>query len=211
MALMWPFRNLQWNSDQTPAGFHPDGIPEPSDSFFRQSLPHARFTGLLDYWCSKRESQVPHKSDIDPVEIPGQLPFIQIHARQQDGRYLCRLSGTAMVEALNMETTGRYLDEILPTRHVKTRSRILDRSLQSGMPIFYTGRLALPGREFLPFRRLVLPLSSNGNSADSALTMAMIGTMDSLCVEKVSPAGISFQVEARRSDLLPAEAPPAFS
>lgn len=208
MTLMWPFRNLHWNSGRNPVVFHSDSMPEESDSFFRQSLPHARFTRLLDYWCGKRGPGVPRKADIDPVEIPALLPFIQIHARQQDGRYLCRLSGTAMVEALGTETTGRYLDEILPARHLKTRTRILDRSLHSGMPIFYAGRLALPGREFLPFRRLILPLSTGDGEADCALTLATVETVGSQSVEKAPPAGISFQVEARPSDLaLPGMAP----
>ncbi|MFC4349936.1 PAS domain-containing protein [Fodinicurvata halophila] len=208
---MWPFRNLHWNSGRNPAVFYSDSMPEESNSFFRQSLPHARFIRLLDYWCSKRGSGVPRKTDIDPVEIPALLPFIQIHARQENGRYLCRLSGTAMVEALDMETTGRCLDEFLPERHLKSRTKILDRSLHSGMPIFYTGRLALPGREFLPFRRLILPLSTSGIEADCALTLATVETVGSQAMEKAPPAGISFQVEARPSDLTLPGMTPALS
>ncbi|MGM0561304.1 MAG: PAS domain-containing protein [Pseudomonadota bacterium] len=218
MTLMWPFRNLHWHVARSRAicygaitGETGDTLSKDKSSGFRAHLPHPHFVQLLDYWCDKRGESVPRKSEIDPLDIPALLPFIQIHARQADGRYLCRLSGTAIVEALAMETTGQYLDEILPPHHLKSRTAILDRCLKRGLPSFYSGRLAMPGREFLPFHRLVLPLRNSAEKADCVLTFSMVDLLANDGMDATPPAGIAYRIDANAQDLVARKATPVLS
>lgn len=218
MTLMWPFRNLHWQTARdrmlcytASIGDDENSLSEGKSRSFRAHLPHPHFTQLLDYWCGKRGESIPRKADIDPLDIPALLPFIQIHARQADGRYLCRLSGTAIVEALAMETTGQYLDDILPAHHLKSRTTILDRCLKRQLPSFYSGRLAMPGREFLPFHRLVLPLRSSEEKADFALTFSMVDLLTDERMDSTPPAGISQRIDAKPQDLIVRKLTPVVS
>jgi hypothetical protein len=114
---------------------------------------------LLGYWLGKRADGVPPRAAIDPAEIPKLLRDLQLHERMADGRYLCRLSGSAVVAALGLDSTGRYADEIVAPRSWPSRKAMFDRALQDRRPVLYRARITVPGKEWRAYRRLLLPLA----------------------------------------------------
>src|SRR5436190_2826857 len=68
------------------------------------------------YWQSRRAGrQMPSRSDIDPTDIPGLLPFVflvEVLNEPRDFRF--RLAGTHFSEFAGMEVTGRTIGEVFP-------------------------------------------------------------------------------------------------
>lgn len=139
-----------------PIEYPPSGAPAP----FPDILPTDGMRLLLRYWLSARDrAAMPRRPVFDPLHFPELLPLLQLHERRPDGRYLCRVSGTEVVAVSGHESTGHYLDEVVPPGHRANRTAIFDRSLEAGLPLFYAGRLSVPGREWQPLQRLLLPLA----------------------------------------------------
>lgn len=90
-----------------------------------------------------------------PREI---LPWTFIYELTSDGRYLCRLMGTAACARLGWDPTGHHIDEALKPEAYRSRKRIFDECLSGGLPIGYFGHLLMPGREHVRYLRLLMPL-----------------------------------------------------
>ncbi|MCZ4281273.1 PAS domain-containing protein [Kiloniella laminariae] len=98
-----------------------------------------------DYWWRLKESSeqiVPHKSDFNPAAIKPVLPYVLLHDLTIPGKSLLRLVGTAIVDRMGIDATGRdYLDFVSPERrdkayhHLQTTS-----SLPCGMRVVIEGR-----------------------------------------------------------------------
>jgi len=127
---------------------------------------------LLRYWSSKRgEGDLPRRQAIEPMEMPRLLPYLQLHARTDDGRLLCRLSGTAIVQAMRVDTTGQYLDQAISNEAYLRRKHLFERVLDSGRPLMYRARMTFLGVDWRLYRRLMLPLSYRGRGADMILSL----------------------------------------
>ncbi|WP_020590517.1 PAS domain-containing protein [Kiloniella laminariae] len=103
-----------------------------------------------DYWWRLNESSgqaVPYKADFNPAEIKPVLPYVLLHDLATPGKSLLRLVGTAIVDRMGINATGRdYLDFVSQERrdkayrHLQTTS-----SLPCGMRVVIEGRY-LSGR-----------------------------------------------------------------
>jgi len=128
--------------------------------------------GLLDYWLGKRQDGlVPQRATIDPVEIRQWLPWLQLHWREPAGRYLCRLSGTGIVQAAGVDSTGRYFDEIVAPSAYSSRQAMFDRTLATGLPAHYRTRITVAGVEWKIYRRMLLPLRYRAAVPDMVLSL----------------------------------------
>jgi hypothetical protein len=139
---------------------------------------------LLDYWCRKRQCRfVPLRGDIDPAEIPRLLPWLQLYQRVEDGRFYCRLCGTALAEAYGRDPTGRYVDETVDPGWHADREGLFWRVLESGRPLRYESQLVGPGLEWKRFWRLLLPLATKAERpADLVLSIVTFRAL-----QRVSP------------------------
>lgn len=139
---------------------------------FQQHL-DANERWLLRYWWSKRAGAeaAPRRSAIDPIEMVKLLPNLQIHARTAEGRLLCRLSGTAVVDATHVDTTGRHLDEAISPQAYARRMHLFETVLASGRPLLYRARMAFIGQDWRLYRRFMLPLRYRGEAADMILSL----------------------------------------
>lgn len=135
---------------------------------FRDDIAEPEIRSVFEYWVGKRrDTAVPLKRDIDPVEISHRaLPWLFIYRREPNGRLRCILSGTGIVRIDNVDATGRYLDEIVPPHALKSRERLYSSTLEQGLPIYYLARHAKPGGVSRSFARLLLPISATGDRAD---------------------------------------------
>ena len=150
---------------------------------FRARLADPVLAKMLDHWCAmKAEAHgAPRRGALDPSAIPTLLRHLQIHQREADGRFRCRLSGTAIVQQLGRDATGAYLDEAIRPEAVAGRMRIFNRALETGMPVSYSGVMEVPGKGMKAYQRLLLPLADAQGKPSfvlSVMAFKMLGPMD---------------------------------
>ncbi len=128
------------------------------------------------YWQSKCAGRpMPARRDIDMVEIDrGILPYLILHdiVRATDDsrpRYRYRLVGTGIVNAIGAEVTNRFVDDVLSPKRLGNVVDWLDAAERTGTPMTLDLPLAYPDRDFRGARRIVLPLSDDGDRPDILL------------------------------------------
>lgn len=136
--------------------------------FTNEELPDQKLRDLHAIWLAKSGSgRLPGRNDFDPTELPPHLlPWITIFDVEGD-RLRIRIVGTGIVEALGMDTTGHYLDELPNTQDLHTRARW---AVENARP-FYVTDLAMAWDEdrWGHYSVLCLPLASDGTQVDKLL------------------------------------------
>ena len=147
---------------------------------FLEAIREPEISELFLFWLRRRPGHgVPTRKDIDPSKIPARnLPYLFLYERQRDGRFQCKLIGTALARVLGDDSTGKYLDEILPELVVQDRLEMFRRVLDTEMPIYYRGPIITRNRHQRRFARILLPLSSRKSVADQVFGMARFGPID---------------------------------
>jgi hypothetical protein len=126
---------------------------------------------LFDYWSEKKGTRLaPTRADIDPGEIRALLPNVLLVERIGDPtRYRDRLVGTDVVKVFGEEITGKFLDEVdfddVTSRVVSEYDRVATECRPIASKWSYK---KLSGR-YVEYERLILPLSSDGQTVDMFL------------------------------------------
>lgn len=135
------------------------------------------FARLHAYWLGKcRDDLLPARTDIDVLEIPRDLlpdiALLEVET-QADGarRYRIRLFGSALAAMTGADETGRYYDETLPPAGYAVLDRLLSQVVDAGRVMFLAAPSGAPGRGFLYFGRLALPLAADGRQVDMLLAL----------------------------------------
>lgn len=124
------------------------------------------------YWRGKcRGDLLPRRADIDPVEIPQVLPNLSLVERDaESGRMRYRLLGSALVESIGWDATGRLLDEVYPDFDRSASKAYRDQVFDMGKPSHRLGRPSLRfAKDFVNIERLYLPLAEDGRRVDMLL------------------------------------------
>jgi hypothetical protein len=136
--------------------------------FTNDELPDQKLRDLHAIWLAKSGSgRLPGRDDFDPTELPPHLlPWITIFD-VEGSRLHIRIVGTGIVEALGMDTTGHYLDELPNVEDLHARARW---AVENGKP-FYVTDLAMAWDEdrWGHYSVLCLPLASDGSQVDKLL------------------------------------------
>ena len=122
---------------------------------------------LVAYWEAKRGGRMaPRRSDIDPIELKAHLPqllLLDVLQAGVDFRY--RLIGTAIVQGMGHDSTGRRVSEVFADHPALLKS-VLERFrhvVVKQVPIFTRGRtLWVPDREHRRYVAVGMPLSEDG-------------------------------------------------
>lgn len=129
---------------------------------------------LLGYWNKSRGARAtPARSDIDATEMPGLLPYIFVvdvtdsPGNPRDFRF--RVAGTHIREALGEEITGKHLPEVFPPEFGAEVHQIWSQVVDTERPVRGTGNLWIPGREYVKWEGLAMPLSSGGAAVNMLL------------------------------------------
>jgi hypothetical protein len=96
---------------------------------------------FLTYWNDKRVlNLIPTRANIDPMDIRSFLSGICIldleYAEGKFDRAKIQLAGTQFYEMVGYEITGRYLDEIMPSKIYEELKSQLCSSTESKEPCF---------------------------------------------------------------------------
>ncbi len=130
----------------------------------------------LRYWHSKcAAGRLPARADIDPLDLdPALLPHVVLTEVVQDGarrRFRFRLSGTAVSAAAGLELTGQFIDALNPNKQYAAYIEgLYHLTIETRRPV-YSESLALAARASATraTRRIICPLSSDGNVVDMCL------------------------------------------
>lgn len=147
------------------------GMQDPADDRpGDQDYPEA-FHRLIDYWRARhRDGRLPGRADIEPLDFTDLLPVIcLIDVRyDNDGRpgYRYRLVGTRVVEAMGRDFTGLGFEEFIPTGQLAPVLEVYDRTVCEREPTISAGQVPVEHREFTGYRRLLLPLATDGETPD---------------------------------------------
>lgn len=126
---------------------------------------------IYDYWCEAApDRRLPGRQHIDPTTLPARLlPSLWLlDVQREPFRLRYRLVGTAIVEAMRADPTGKFLDDAHP--HVKQRAEFFERYervVRTGIPSRRRGIAQLwIHADYREIENLILPLASGGTNID---------------------------------------------
>jgi hypothetical protein len=151
---------------------------------FLDAPEHPGIAALVAYWEKKRGArEITDRSDIVPAEIVSLLPHITISDVLDGGRdFRIRIFGTALVELVGEERTGKCLSEfgtncVPPTRTERVRHRWMDiatRSYTSRRPAFVTGTMSSSRRPHIVWHAVSCPLTLGGTEIEQMIGAMMV-------------------------------------
>lgn len=115
------------------------------------------------------------RADIDPVDIPEVLAFINLidvsWSESDPPRFTFRLLGTRQIRYAGGDFTGKRVEEALSGSGASAAVAMMRRVAIERRPIF--GRFVMPvdGMEFVITERLQFPLSADGETVDMLLSV----------------------------------------
>jgi hypothetical protein len=160
---------IEAEREASPDAPPPHGMaPGAHVDFTNDELPDEKLRDLHAIWLAKSApGRLPGRDDFDPTELPPHLlPWITIFD-VEGSRLRIRIVGTGIVEALGMDTTGHYLDELPNVEDLHARARW---AVENAKP-FYVTDLAMAWDEdsWGHYSVLCLPLASDGTQVDKLL------------------------------------------
>jgi hypothetical protein len=145
---------------------------------------HPGIAALAAYWDLKRGvRELPDRADIDPSEITALLPHITISEVIDNGAdFRVRIFGTALVELVGEERTGKRLSEfgtncVPPTKAARVRRRWMDaasRAFTSRRPAFITGTMSSSLRPYIVWHAVYCPLTVGGANVEQMIGAMMV-------------------------------------
>jgi hypothetical protein len=122
------------------------------------------FVALYELWLKKRGLRLmPSRGDFDPSEFPRLLPHVELYdVGPGEGVYKARLMGSALVDMIGRDNTGKPPGHGLPEGVAKSVVAVLDAVVARRAPIFLRGRvLWIAGKKQRKFEACALPLSED--------------------------------------------------
>jgi hypothetical protein len=129
---------------------------------------------FLDAWLAMHPGdRLPGRQHFEPLDLIKLWPnmvFVDVH--RDPYRFLVRVHGTKVVEAVGVDATGRYLEEAIPdfmgSQGRKARCRVAD----SGLPAHRFGPPTMRIKpDWAPLECLHLPLARDGGQVDQILSL----------------------------------------
>lgn len=135
-------------------------------------IANARLRRLYDYWEAKRGERVaPTRRDINPVEIPDLLGFVNIYEVRDDPRdFKIRLNGSEVAEMLGRDITGKYCSTVISGPDAVRCKAAFNICVDRRSPAIVETSLAFCDKPYITQTMIVLPLSSAGERVDMIIT-----------------------------------------
>jgi hypothetical protein len=105
---------------------------------------------------------LPRKDAIVMTRLPRKiLPHVFLYEHTDEGRFRCRLAGTAITREFGQDPTRFHLDELIVPSSLESRQVLFRGVLQTRRPVVYGGRLANTEHQWKPFRRVLMPIADS--------------------------------------------------
>lgn len=137
---------------------------------------HPRFERIRAYLESKIDGvRLSARADIDPVEIPDVLAYINlidvIWSPIGPPRFRFRLMGTRQIRYAGGDFTGEEVEQTLSGNSASAALELMTRVAVERRPFFGRFFMPLDGREFVMTERLMFPLVGDGDAVDMLLSV----------------------------------------
>lgn len=144
---------------------------------FANKIHETEIREIFGYWLERRQrGNVPPRCSVDPNTIPHKhLPNLFLYQQEPEGRFRCKLMGTEIMHVLGKDETGQYLDEMREPSVDKETSSLFERTLTSGLPVYFRYRAVTARGEQRLFSRILLPVSSGPGRVDQIFGMVRYG------------------------------------
>lgn len=142
-------------------------------------LRHDDHQALYAYWRSKQQGdRLPARADIDPADLRSMLPRLALIdvLREDEGlAFRYRLTGTEIVNRAGRDPTGKRFDELYRGEYLETAKETYRQVVETGQP-HTSDRVypLVPGREYMSYDRLLLPLASDGTTVDMVILLIVV-------------------------------------
>lgn len=143
-------------------------------------LRHRDQEALYAYWRGKRRhgGLLPARADIDPVDLRDLLPRLALIDVLRDTGELAfryRLTGTEIVDRFGRDPTGKRFEELYHGDYLQTANATYREVVETGRP-HTSDRVypLVPGREYMCYDRLLLPLASDGVTVDMVMLLVIV-------------------------------------
>jgi hypothetical protein len=136
------------------------------DPAFAAAIEYAEVAPCYALWSvAWQDGQLPDRRAMRPPRLPAcTLPYLFLY-ETRGSRFFCRLTGTQVDAMFGRRQMGRFLDELLDGNALASRTALLQQALDTRCALLYGGDLVVPGREHVPFRRILLPLGDEEGRA----------------------------------------------
>ncbi len=138
---------------------------------------------FFEYWCSKAPpGKLPGRAHIDPTEIPKLLPWIILYDvvwRDDTPRFRFRLVGTGNVQRYGRDATGKWFEDVYSGEVLERQLASFTEVATSGRPHLSSPTLPVADKEYVTYRRLILPLAADGAKVDHLIALMVFGEEDS--------------------------------
>ncbi len=153
--------------------FGPPGQP------FAERLRDTRMQALFGYWrelVQEAGDRLPPYRGFDPLRVHDILPDMQVFERVGDGRFLWRLVGEAVADAIGTNNKGRFLADVVEPEHYEERRAQLARCLDVGLPFAARGLVSRPGTQRDLFKRLSVPFRGPDGTPSILINFVVLAT-----------------------------------
>ncbi len=139
--------------------------------FVRDRIRDAELRELHDYWLTKhRDGRLPRRGDIDPLEVPRLLKNLALLEVVGDAEaFVFALAGSRIEEVYDRSLKGVTLGNLREVFEETPSVGDYVAAVRSGEPQYQQASLKENGKEYWACRRLILPLSSDGERVDCLL------------------------------------------
>jgi hypothetical protein len=134
---------------------------------------------LYDYWRARQRSgRLPARADIDPADLRHLLPrlaLIDVLREDHDLAFRYRLTGTEIVNRAGRDPTGKRFEELYHGDYLQTAHATYRQVVDTGRP-HTSDRVypLVPGREYMRYDRLLLPLAGDGVTVDMVMLLIIV-------------------------------------
>lgn len=138
---------------------------------FLEQVDDQRLNDAYRYWDGLRGKRfAPSYTQIDPVNIPKLLRYLlvtEIERTARGRRYRYRLCGTEVEEHFGIAMRGQYIDTMMQGSYRAYIESLYNRLVDQRSPIY---SVSTYDQRLLHTKRLMLPLSSDGQQVDMVLS-----------------------------------------
>ncbi len=133
---------------------------------------YPEITRALAYWRAKRGVRaMPSRADIDPLDLSIDLPRVMMAEVSHDPlEFRYRVAGTGTFRVHGEELTGKHPRELQPPEFGELIYRHYCEAVARRAPILHLIQLNV-GDVATSYARIILPLSSGGETVDRLLTV----------------------------------------
>ena len=126
---------------------------------------------LVRYWQSLEPAPViPHRQHFNPVDVPQCLRHIVLmDVLETKPRYYIRLAGSAVNPVYQKSIAGCYLEDIVREEDIVDVLSDYEHAVANQVPVFRVNASRLMNGTLRPYERAILPMTSNGTTADKLL------------------------------------------